>query len=155
MSPLLATCNTTCITVSNWILLYCIKCFLIKEKKDINPFTKLQQRCFDVVSTLCKVENPTSDFVSFSTLDQRHFNAELQLWNNVDSRLKFWLGRKKTQHQLTTQIKWRFIHIFMPWFAFAEFIKSMSHLKGTLKQIWKSPYIFVSIKNDNLEILHS
>ena len=29
--------------------------------------TKLQQRCFDVVSTLCKVENMASDFVSFST----------------------------------------------------------------------------------------
>ena len=41
------------------------------------------QRCFDVVSTLgndvvltlCNVENPTSDFVSFSTLDQRYFNV--------------------------------------------------------------------------------
>ena len=58
-------------------------------------------------------------------------------------------------HQLTMQIKWRFVHIFMRWFAFAEFIKSMSHLKGTLKHIGKAPYIFVSIKNDNLKILHS
>ena len=41
------------------------------------------QRCFDVVSTsgtdvvstLCNVENPTSDFVSFSTSDQRCFNV--------------------------------------------------------------------------------
>ena len=46
--------------------------------------TKLQQRCFDLVSTLCKVENPTPEFVSFSTSDQCYFNVELQLWNNVD-----------------------------------------------------------------------
>ena len=108
--------------------------------------TKLQKRCLDVVSTLCKVENPTSDFVSFSMSDQCYFNVELQLWNNVSSRLKFWSGREKTQHQLAMQIKWRFIHILMPRFAFVEFLKSMSHFKDTLKQIWKSPYILVSIK---------
>ena len=41
-----------------------------------NVDTRLKQRCInvvstsgtDVVSTLCNVENPTSDFVSFSTL---------------------------------------------------------------------------------------
>ena len=46
---------------------------------------KLYQRCFsvvstsytDVVSTLCNVENPTSDFVSFSTSDQRYFKCWL------------------------------------------------------------------------------
>ena len=51
------------------------------------------QRCFDVVSTsgtdvvstLCNVENPTSDFVSFSMSHQRYFN--------VDPTLKFWLGK--------------------------------------------------------------
>ena len=44
------------------------------------------QRCFDVVSTsgtdvvstLSNVENPTSDFVSFSTSDQRYFNVDPQ-----------------------------------------------------------------------------
>ena len=43
---------------------------------------KLYQRCFSVVSTsytdgvstLCNVENPTLDFVSFLTSDQRYFN---------------------------------------------------------------------------------
>ena len=46
----------------------------------------LLQRCFDVVSTsgsdvestLCNVEKPTSDFVSFSTSDQRCFNVDSQ-----------------------------------------------------------------------------
>ena len=32
----------------------------------------------DVVSTLCNVENPTSDFVLFSTSDQRYFNIDPQ-----------------------------------------------------------------------------
>ena len=44
------------------------------------------KRCFEVVSksgsdvesTVCNVENPTSDFASFSTSDQRYFNADLQ-----------------------------------------------------------------------------
>ena len=44
------------------------------------------QHCFDVASTsgtdilsmLCDVENPTSDFVSFSTSDQRYFNVDPQ-----------------------------------------------------------------------------
>ena len=61
---------------------------------------RLYQRCFnvastsrtDVVSTLCKVENPTSDFVSFSTSDQRYFNVDPQRWNNVNPTLKCWLG---------------------------------------------------------------
>ena len=46
----------------------------------------LKQRCInvvltlgtDLVSTLCNVENPTSDFSSFSTSDQRYFNADPQ-----------------------------------------------------------------------------
>ena len=107
---------------------------------DVN--TKLQERRFDVVSTLCQVENPTSYFVSSSASDQCCFNVELQL----DSRLKFWSRKEKTQYQLTMQTTWIFIHIFMPQFAFAESIKSMSHFKDTLKHIWKSPYILVSIK---------
>ena len=45
------------------------------------------QRCFDValmsgtdaVSKLCNVENLSSDFVSFSTSDQRSFNVETTL----------------------------------------------------------------------------
>ena len=113
---------------------------LILCRNDVN--TKLQERRFDVVSTLCQVENPTSYFVSSSASDQYCFNVELQL----DSRLKFWSRKEKTQHQLTMQTTWRFIHIFMPQFAFAESIKSMSHFKDTLKHIWKSPYILVSIK---------
>ena len=44
------------------------------------------QRCFDVfsmsgteiVSTLCNDENPTLDFVSFSTSDQHYFNIDPQ-----------------------------------------------------------------------------
>ena len=32
----------------------------------------------DVVSTLCKIENLMSDFVSYSTSDQRYFNADPQ-----------------------------------------------------------------------------
>ena len=44
----------------------------------------LYQLCFDVVSTsgtdvvstFCNDENPMSDFVSFSTSDQRYFNVE-------------------------------------------------------------------------------
>ena len=54
------------------------------------------QRCFkvvwtsgtDVVSTLCNVGNQMSDFVSFSTSDQRY----PQRWNNADPTLKCWLG---------------------------------------------------------------
>ena len=44
-----------------------------------NVDARLKQRCFDIVSTsgtdvvskLCNVENPTSDFISFSMSDQR------------------------------------------------------------------------------------
>ena len=41
---------------------------------------------------MCNVENPTSDFVSFSASDQRYFNVDPQCWNNVDPMLKCWLG---------------------------------------------------------------
>ena len=30
----------------------------------------------DVVSTFCNIEKPTSDFVSFSTSDQRYLNID-------------------------------------------------------------------------------
>ena len=51
-----------------------------------NVDTRLKQRCINVVSTLlqrrsltlCNVENSTSDFVSFSTSDQRYFNVDPQ-----------------------------------------------------------------------------
>ena len=67
---------------------------------------KLYQRCFnvvsitsdtDIVSMLCNVENPVSDFVSFSTLDQHYFNVDPQSENNIDPTLKCWLSiyRKK------------------------------------------------------------
>ena len=57
-----------------------------------NVDTRLKQRCInvvstsgtDVVSTSCNVENPMSDFVSFSMSDQRYFN--------LDPTLKCWLG---------------------------------------------------------------
>ena len=45
----------------------------------------------DVVSMLCNVENPTSDFVSYSTLDRRCFHGNPQCQNNVDPTLKCWL----------------------------------------------------------------
>ena len=32
----------------------------------------------DVVAKLCKIENPTSDFVSFSTSDERYFKVDPQ-----------------------------------------------------------------------------
>ena len=38
----------------------------------------------DVVSTLDNVENPTSDFVSFSTSDQRYFNVDPERWSDVE-----------------------------------------------------------------------
>ena len=49
-------------------------------------FCNIVQRCFnfvsksnsDVISIVCKIENPTSNFVSFSTTDQRYFNVDLQ-----------------------------------------------------------------------------
>ena len=44
----------------------------------------------DVVSTLCNVENPTSNFLSFSTSDQRS-NGDPRCWSNVGSALKCWL----------------------------------------------------------------
>ena len=47
----------------------------------------------DVVSTLYNVENMTSDFLSFSTWDQRYFHVDPQRWKNVDPTLKCWLGR--------------------------------------------------------------
>ena len=53
-----------------------------------NVETTLKQRLDKVVSTLCNVENPTSDFVSFSTSDQCYFNVDSQRWNNVDPTLK-------------------------------------------------------------------
>ena len=51
-----------------------------------NVDTRLKQRCInvvstsgtDVVSTLCNVENPTLDFVSFSMSDQRYFSVDPQ-----------------------------------------------------------------------------
>ena len=46
----------------------------------------------DFVSMLSNVKNPTSDFVSFSTFDQRYFNGDPQCCNNVDPTLKCWLG---------------------------------------------------------------
>ena len=46
----------------------------------------------DVVSMLCNVENPTSDFVSFSTSDQRYLNDDPQFWNNANPTLKCWQG---------------------------------------------------------------
>ena len=57
----------------------------LKQRRD-KVVSTLFQRCFnvvstsdtDVVSTLCKVENPTSNFVSFSTSDQRYFNVDPQ-----------------------------------------------------------------------------
>ena len=38
----------------------------------------------NIVSTLHNVENPKSDFVSFSTSDQLYFNVDLQCWSDVE-----------------------------------------------------------------------
>ena len=38
----------------------------------------------DVVSMLYNLENMTSDFVSFSTSDQRYFHVDSQRWSNVE-----------------------------------------------------------------------
>ena len=43
----------------------------------------------DIVSMLCNVANPTSDFVSCSTTEQRYFNSEQstmlkQRWSDVE-----------------------------------------------------------------------
>ena len=51
-----------------------------------NAGDRLKQRCInvvstwgtDVISTLCNVENPKSDFVSFSMSDQSCFNVDPQ-----------------------------------------------------------------------------
>ena len=65
----------------------------------IQHYINVPQGCFDVVSTLCNViltsssdvlsalcnvETPTSDFVSFSTSDQRYLNVDLQRWSDVE-----------------------------------------------------------------------
>ena len=59
----------------------------------------VQRRCnvvstldMDIVSMLRNIENPISNFFSFSTLDQRYLNGNLQCWNNVDTTLKCWQG---------------------------------------------------------------
>ena len=46
----------------------------------------------NVVSTLCKVENPTSDVVLYSMSDQGYFNVDPQHWKKDDPNLKCWLG---------------------------------------------------------------
>ena len=68
-----------------------------------NGYIDIVQRWFnvfstldtDIVSMLCNVENPTSDFVSFSTSDQCYLNGDPQWWNNVDTTLKCWQGSIK------------------------------------------------------------
>ena len=70
-----------------------------------NVKVKLHQCCFnvvsmsdtDVLSTLCNVENPASDFVSFSTSDQPYFNIDSQHWINADPTLKCWLGKSESR----------------------------------------------------------
>ena len=83
---------------------------------------KLYQRCFsvvstlytDVVSTLCNVENPTSDFVSFSTSDQCYFNVDPQRWNNVDPTLKCWLGYHVPRGARQLLLNWKRLSYFRP-----------------------------------------
>ena len=66
-----------------------------------NVEIKLYQHCFNVghrvVSALSKIENLTSDFVSFLTSDQRYFNVDRQR-NNIDPTLKCWLGSHNTNN---------------------------------------------------------
>ena len=47
----------------------------------------------DAVSMLWNYENPTLDFVSFSTSNQRYLNGDPQYLYNVDTSLKCWQGR--------------------------------------------------------------
>ena len=46
----------------------------------------------DPLSMLLNAVNPTSDFASFSTSDQRYFNGDPQCRNNFDPTLKCSLG---------------------------------------------------------------
>ena len=73
---------------------------MLRRTMLIQRCINVAQRFFDVVSTLCNVEKPLSDFVSFATSDQRYFNVDTQRWNNVDSQrwnnvdltLKCWMA---------------------------------------------------------------
>ena len=56
-------------------------------------FNVLSKLDTDTVSMLCDIENQISDFVSFSTLDQRYLNGGLQCWNKIIPTLKCWLDR--------------------------------------------------------------
>ena len=58
---------------------YCVRFLRGLDIAMTNIETTLKQRCFNVVSTLCNVENPTLDFVSFSTSEQPSNNAETTL----------------------------------------------------------------------------
>ena len=76
----------------------------------------------DVVSTLCNVEKPTSDFVSLSTSDQCYFNVDPQCWNNVDPTSKCWLG-----HLCFLTLFKRFISL--KYFTLLRLFKSVISLK--------------------------
>ena len=68
--------------------------FTLKERRDkvVSTNNVVSTLDTDVVSTLCNVQNPTLEFVTFSTSDQRYFSVDPQRWNNVDLTLKCWLG---------------------------------------------------------------
>ena len=67
----------------------------LKQCRD-KVVTTFFQRCFNFGHRRCiNFENPTLDFVSFSTSDQRYFN--------VDPTFKCWLGCKSRRHE---QIFW-------------------------------------------------
>ena len=90
-------------------LLVLIQILLIQRPSWNRAEIKIYQRYFnivstshtDVVSTLCNVENPPSDFVSFSRSDQRYSNVDPQRWNNVNPTLKCWLSHYLKIHSGT------------------------------------------------------
>ena len=51
-----------------------------------------------IIITLCNVENPTLDFVLFSTSDQHYLNVDPQRLNNVDP---------------TLNVGWEIVHILV------------------------------------------
>ena len=72
----------------------------LRRATSIEHCINITQRCFDVAltsdfdgaSTLRNVKITMSNFVSYSTPDQRCFIVELQRWNNLDLTFKSWLS---------------------------------------------------------------
>ena len=100
ISSKMRLCSTVDLFSVVRVILFKRRCATLK-----NGYIDVVQRWFNIVSTLdtgivsmlCNIENPTSDFVSFSTSDKRYFNDDPHCWNNVDPTLKCWLGSIKEE----------------------------------------------------------